>query len=124
MRNTYGVILAMGLGLSAALWGLKTTWGEVRAQEARANAAESRVEALTARFDAIDRSLNELAVETKQNQRDLTAALVDLQNIQPMEGDSDETLECLDLPVPGALDGILRRVLTDAPRSDEPDGGL
>lgn len=124
MKIIYGVGLAMALALAGTLWGLRSAWIDAQVWETRAIAAEGRAGALEARFDEIDKSLNELAAETKRNQQDLTAALVDLQNIQPMEGDSDETLECLDLPVPGALDGILRRVLTGAPRSDEPDGGL
>lgn len=110
MKFIYGGMGVLVLSLVAALWALKSAWGEVRVQETHVIAATARSDALAAKFDSIDRAVSELAAETSRNQQALTQALVDLQNVQPMEEDSDETIVCLDLLVPGAVDGLLRGV--------------
>lgn len=109
MRVTYGVILAMGVALLAAAWALKQSWGATQVWEGRAKAAETRVDALTARFKALDAALLNLANETRANREALDTRLTEIRDLQQSESDSDETMQCLDLPVPTALDHILRR---------------
>lgn len=109
MRITYGVILAMGVSLLGAAWALKQAWGATQVWEDRANAAEERVDNLTARFERLDEALLELAGETRANREALDTRLTEIRDLQQSENDSDETMQCLDLPVPTALDHILRR---------------
>lgn len=118
MKVRIAVFLSMALGIAMSLLALRSAWTATQAWENRAIAAEELVGALESRFDDLDRSMARIDEETRANRKALDRQLADLRNIQPTEGDSDETLECLDLPVPRALDGLLRRALTGSPVSD------
>ncbi|MDP0497867.1 MAG: hypothetical protein Q7Q73_16820, partial [Verrucomicrobiota bacterium JB024] len=72
-----------------------------------------QAEAWGERFTALDETLVELQRDMNDNRLQLDQALLALDQITQQEGDTDETMECLDRAVPRQLDGGLRRNAAD-----------
>lgn len=91
------------------------------AKQAASNALQAQQEAegqsrqWAARFDSLDAALKALGTTQKANNDDLAIRLKNLSKIQKTEGDTDATIQCLDLPVPFELDRGLR---DDNPSAD------
>lgn len=51
------------------------------------------------------------------NQQAFSKVERSIRNIKPSEGDSNESIACLNTPVPAALDSVLRDSATDQPTS-------
>lgn len=123
LEKILGGALAVALALSAvSTWRLTMAQNEVSvltkdrdaALKDASNARQAQQEAegqsrqWSARFDSLDGALQRLGVNQKANNDGLIIRLRELSNIQKTEGDSDETMQCLDRPVPVQLDRGLR----------------
>lgn len=65
-------------------------------------------ELLSSRIAALDQSMTRLHDANEAHARQLGLTLAGIDRIEKTEGDTDESLECLDLPVPAELDRWLR----------------
>lgn len=113
LRILIGACVALLTALALVTWELKGTWEDNRELEIRVRVAEAQSERLDKRFGALDGALLELSAETKANRSALARALESLKTITRQPEDSDETIECLDLPLPRDLDRILRGAAGD-----------
>lgn len=82
-----------------------------------ANAEVKRRDDLAAVLDAVRTNLDANKVA---NQASFSKVERAIRNIKPTEGDSNESIACLNTPVPAALDSLLRDRTTDQPTSGVP----
>lgn len=113
------ISVGIGLALLAAIALLTWLWRsevEVRAQTeaALAHVSEamrlSEEEAAEAqrRADLLSESVTSLSERLAANKTELEAARRVLDSVQQEEGDSDESMACLSVDVPAAVDRLLR----------------
>lgn len=115
MKWLLGVTAALAVAVIGLGWQLKGAWKDAASSRNEALAAlqaageqRQQAELLLHRMGQLDAALGRLADRTEVNDRKLDAALVQINEIQKTEGDSDESMACLDVLVPVQLDGILR----------------
>lgn len=115
MRIMLGVIAAMAILVGILWWRLDVAAGERDIAILRADTATQQLdeakrqgELLVKRFDALDASLKGIGERTDANNRKLGQTLTAINNISKTEGDSDESISCLDVRVPRQLDDSLR----------------
>lgn len=115
MRIMIGVGLALVTGMLFSLW----LWDQAsdradqlaeRLTQVTQERDEQRrqAQAWGDRFAALDETLGMLQTDMNNNRQQLDKALLALGQITQQEGDTDETMECLDRAVPRQLDGGLR----------------
>ncbi len=107
MRILLGIIAALVVAVGLLAWRLEAASGRADLAEVRATAAEGMLrdqvqqnQALAQSFQGLDAALQGQAAQMAKNNRDLAARLRDLANVTKTEGDSNETMACLHLPVP------------------------
>lgn len=115
MKILIGVLLALLAGLGWTGWQLREAWGRenglavaLGSAQAALAVANQQNENLVGRFDAFDQALQRLDAKQALRQADLTGRLNTIRDIVAEPGDSHESLECLDVPVPAQLDRSLR----------------
>lgn len=111
----YGALGALGIAVVALSWQLKVAWQDVTVAKGEAIAAvqaageqRQQAELILSRLESLDGVLGQLADQTEANDRKLDDALTGIENITKTEGDSDESIACLGVPVPAQLDSRLR----------------
>lgn len=103
------IIAALVAATALMGWLLKGAW-ETNAEQAVAitRLEGERDDAIQAK-DTLDSTVAELRAKGQVADRKLQATLKQLTTLKPEEGETDaKPFECLDVPVPAALDRILR----------------
>lgn len=115
MKTLVGVVVALALAVGIMGWQLRSAWSDAalarqEAIQALQVAGEQRQQAelLLSRLDALDDILKGLAEGARQNAQQLDQTLAAIDGITKTEGDTDESLACLDVRVPRQLDDSLR----------------
>lgn len=115
MKILAGVAAALAVAVLALGWQLKGAWADASLAEQRAlqalQAAEEQrqqAEQVLGRLDSLDSVLTKLAEGDQQTARQLNRTLAAISGITQTEGDHDEAVACLDVPVPRQLDDSLR----------------
>jgi len=115
MKILTGALLAVALALGLTGWRLQTVSERLAAEKAQSAALADdlarQVQAgqqLRDRLDSLDLSLSRLHETQTAHTRQLGQTLAGIDRIEKSEGDSHESVECLDLRVPSELDGWLR----------------
>ena len=115
MKTLAGVAVALAVAVGIMGWQLRSAWSDAalarqEAIQALQVAREQRQQAelMLSRLDALDASLKGLAEGTQQNAQQLDQTLAAIDGITKTEGDTDESLACLDVRVPRQLDDSLR----------------
>lgn len=109
------VIVVLGLQLHSANQDVITaTSARDAAKQDASNAreaqktAEAQNTALADRFSTLDGRLTGLEQSQRETQKALETQIAQLSQIKKTEGDSDESITCLDVSVPHQLDQWLR----------------
>lgn len=115
MKILIGILLAALLALWLAGWQLKASLkreDEVSQQlalvQASSKVLETQNRELLDRFGSLDSVMTSLNQAQAVNQLELLGRLKAITKIVKETGDSDETIQCVDLPVPAQLDRRLR----------------
>lgn len=115
MKILLGVTAALAVSVFGLAWGLKVAWRDAEVARSEVISAlqvageqRQQAELLLDRMRQLDGALLRLAEGTEETNRKLDAAVVQINEIQKTEGDSDESIACLDVSVPAQLDGVLR----------------
>jgi hypothetical protein len=115
MKIMLGVLAAMAILVGVLWWRLDVVAGDRDLAAQRADIATQAVEEqkrqstlLGQRFDAFDQALKGIGEKTAENNKKLGQTITAIGNIQKTQGDSDESIKCLDVRVPGQLDQWLR----------------
>lgn len=115
MKILTGALLAVVLALGLTGWRLQTVSERLAVEKtqsaALAGELERQVQAgqkLHDRLALLDQSLSRLHETQTAHTRQLGLTLAGIDRIEKSEGDSHESVECLDLRVPSELDGWLR----------------
>lgn len=115
MKILVGALLAALVALGLTGWRLQTAWEDLAVSRTETRAVRGELERqvregeqLADRLDALDASVTRLHDTTETHTRQLGLTLAGIDRIEKTEGDSDESLACLDLRIPGELDGWLR----------------
>ena len=120
------VIVVLGIQLHSANQSVITSTSERDAAKQDASnaregqkTAEAQNTVLADRFTTLDGRLTGLEQAQRDNQKALKDQLNQLSQIKKTEGDSDESITCLDVTVPHQLDQWLR----DPATATSADGG-
>lgn len=115
MRILAGVVAVLTVAIGIMGFQLRSAWSDAalarqEAIQALQVAGEQRQQAelVLFRLDALDSSLKGLAEGTQRNARQLDQTLAAINGITKTEGDTDESIACLDVRVPRQLDDSLR----------------
>lgn len=115
MKILIGILLAALLALWLAGWQLASSLereGETAKQlglvQASSKVLETQNRELLDRFGSLDSVMTSLNQAQAVNQLELLGRLKAITKIVKETGDSDETIQCVDLPVPAQLDRRLR----------------
>ena len=108
MRVLIGVVAALSIALAVAGWRLKVAWEDLAVVSQERDSLKGEVERGEKRFIAFDESIKRLTGATRANEAKLGETISAIRGIAKTEGDTDETVACLDMPVPVQLDRSLR----------------
>lgn len=115
MRVMIGVLLAVVAALAWTGWSLHGARSDLAVAKSQAAMFQTELERqvqagalLEQRLANLDQSLTRLHETTEIHTRQLGLTLAGIDRIELTEGDSDASVECLDVRVPGELDGWLR----------------
>lgn len=120
MRIASGVIAALAVALGLTGWTLKGAWQDNARLSGENDALKVEVERSATRFEALDASVKKLGESSRANAQQLGQTLAAIRGIQREGSDTDETIKCLDVVVPAALDRSLRQPATRVPASGNP----
>lgn len=104
-----GALVLAGVLLAGMWWRLESVTATAATQAAELKTAADKIDAMTARFEAVDQALTGWQKQVQANNADLKKRLDSINGkIPKLEGDSDESIQCLDVRVPRALDERMR----------------
>ena len=108
MRVLIGVVAALSIALGLAGWRLKVAWEDLAVVTTERDSLKGEVERGEKRFAAFDESIKRLTGATRANEAKLGETISAIRGITKTEGDTDESIQCLDRAVPVQLDRSLR----------------
>lgn len=115
MKYLTGALVLLLVAVGFLGWRLNVASAEVREADLRASTAASQLEEqkregklLGQRLDALDAAMQGLNRTTADNNRKLGQTLTAINQIQKTEGDTDESISCLDVRVPRQLDDSMQ----------------
>lgn len=120
MKILVGALVATLLALGLVGWRWQVTQEELAVTRERERVLSGELERqirageqLEQRLTALDQSMARLYEANEIHARRLGETLAGIDRIERTEGDTDETLNCLDTPVPAQLDDWLRGAAGD-----------
>src|SRR5574343_1144040 len=99
----YYIIAALVAALAVAGWGLKSAWEDSAKSRLELAEANRQLRDADVRQKAVDETVGKMIVANRENAKKLDATLTAVRNIKPESGDTNESIDCLDRPVPAAL---------------------
>ncbi len=108
LRIGIAIIAALTLALGLVTWRLKVAWQDNAVIEQQLDSANQQLRDAEVREKAIDETVGKLIGATRDNAKKLNQTLEAIRDIKPEPGDTHESIDCLDRPLPAALDRSLR----------------